>query len=101
MIQLSETQVLLSLSLQHLLIGKLNEERPDLPLFYVDYSDEHGLLVYLGTRRIVDLSTFVKNFISNKIQFKSVAETSKIQQVDLVFYDMKCWKCGIDVWEEV
>jgi hypothetical protein len=52
------------------------------------------LIVNLGNRRKIDLQTFLKNFISNNIQFKSVAKTKNKQLVDLVFYEMDCWKCG-------
>ena len=74
-------------------VSKLNEERPDLPLFYVEDLVDSNLQVNLGDRRKVGLHTFLQNFISNNIQFKSVAVTKTKQLVTLVFYKMECWKC--------
>lgn len=75
-------------------VTKLNEERPDLPLFYVEEDDNYDLIVNLGTRRKINLQIFLENFISKNIQFKTVAKTRKMQDVNLVFYKMDCWKCG-------
>lgn len=75
-------------------IPKLIEERPDLPVFYVEDNEDSNLLVNLGDRRKIDLRTFLENFISNNIQFKPTAKTKSIQTVKLLFYEMKCWKCG-------
>ncbi len=74
-------------------VAKLNDERPDLPLFYVEDRADSLLKVNLGDRRKIDLHTFLENFISNNIQFKSVAKTKNTQIVNLVFYNMECWKC--------
>jgi hypothetical protein len=74
-------------------IPKLNEERPDLPVFYIEDKKDSKLLVNLGVRRKVDLHTFLENFISNNIQFKDVAKAKAKQLVNLVFYEMECWKC--------
>jgi hypothetical protein len=74
-------------------VSKLNEERPDLPLFYVDDTTDSQLKVNLGDRRKIDLHTFLQNFISNNIQFKPLAITKLRQLVNLVFYEMVCWKC--------
>jgi hypothetical protein len=74
-------------------VSKLNEERPDLPLFYVEDTAGSNLQVNLGDRRKVDLHTFLQNFISNNIQFKPIAITKTKQLVNLVFYEMECWKC--------
>lgn len=74
-------------------IPKLIEERPDLPLFYIEDKTDSSLQVNLGSRRKVGLHTFLQNFISNNIQFKSIAITKVKQLVNLVFYEMKCWKC--------
>lgn len=75
-------------------IPKLNKERPDLPVFYVEDNSDSNLLVNLGDRRKVDLQVFLESFISNNIQFKPIAKTKKKQRIELVFYDMNCWKCG-------
>lgn len=75
-------------------IPKLIEERPDLPVFYVEDKEDSDLFVNLGDRRKINLRTFLENFISNNIQFKPVAKTKSIQTVKLAFYEMKCWKCG-------
>lgn len=75
-------------------VPKLNEERPDLPVFYVEEDSDSKLAINLGNRRKVDLHSFLKNFISDNIQFRSVAKAKTKQLVDLVFYEMKCWKCA-------
>ncbi|HMV09322.1 MAG TPA: hypothetical protein PKL56_16980 [Cyclobacteriaceae bacterium] len=62
-------------------VSKLNEERPDLPLFYVEESTDSPLQVNLGDRRKIDLHTFLQNFITNNILFKSVAITKSKQLV--------------------
>jgi len=74
-------------------IPKLNEERPDLPVFYVEDKKDSKLLVNFDTRRKVYLHTFLENFISNNIQFRNVAKAKNKQLVNLVFYEMECWKC--------
>jgi hypothetical protein len=74
-------------------IPKLTEERPDLPVFYVEDKKDPHLLVNLGDRRKIDLHIFLANFISNNIQFKSLAKTETKQLVNLIFYEMECWKC--------
>jgi hypothetical protein len=74
-------------------LPKLIEERPDLPVFYVEDNENSGLMVNLGTRRKIELQTFLENFIANNIQFISIAKTNSIQAVKLVFYEMVCWKC--------
>lgn len=74
-------------------VSKLNEERPDLPLFYVEDKTDSNLLVNLGDRRKLNLSDFLQNFISSRIQCKSIAITKTKQVVNLVFYEMECWKC--------
>jgi hypothetical protein len=75
-------------------IPKLIEERPDLPVFYVEDNDDSNFMVNLGTRRKIDLQSFLENFISNGIQFRPIARTNPIQTINLVFYEMVCWKCG-------
>ncbi len=73
--------------------SKLTEERPDLPVFYVEDQPDTHLLVNLGNRRKIPLQVFLENFIADNIQFKPVARTKTKQLVGLVFYDMTCWKC--------
>jgi len=75
-------------------IPKLIAERPDLPVFYVEENINSNLFVNLGTRRKVDLVTFLESFIHNNIQFRSIAKTNSIQKIKLVFYEMTCWKCN-------
>jgi hypothetical protein len=75
-------------------VSKLNKERQDLPVFYVDETNDSNLLVNLGDRRKVHLKFFLENFISNRIQFQATAKTKKEQLVKLVFYEMECWKCS-------
>jgi hypothetical protein len=74
-------------------VSKLNGERTDLPLFYMEDHDDGSLLVNLGDRRKIDLPTFLRNFISGNIQFRTIAKTNLIQRTTLVFYTMDCWKC--------
>ncbi len=74
-------------------VAKLTEERPDLPVYYVENNKDSNLLVNLGDRRKVDLQIFLVNFISDNIQFRPVVKTKIKQQVNLVFYEMGCWKC--------
>lgn len=74
-------------------VPKLNNERPDLPVFYVEDTDDSTLLVNLGDRRKIDLRTFLENFLSHNIQFRSIAKTKSLQNVKIVFYQMTCWKC--------
>lgn len=75
-------------------VHKLNEERPDLPLFYVESNDDDELIVNLGDRRKIKLEEFLQNFISGNIQFRQIAKTNPIQNISLVFYEMDCWKCN-------
>ncbi len=76
-------------------VHKLNDERPDLPLFYVEEQNDLSQVVNLGNRRKVSLSSFIEDFILNHIQFKKIAIAKTEQTVKLVFYEMPCWKCGI------
>jgi phage FluMu protein Com len=73
-------------------IPKLINERPDLPVFYVEDKEE-TLIVNLGDRRKINLQAFLENFLSDKIQFRRMAKTKSLQNVNLVFYEMTCWKC--------
>lgn len=74
-------------------IPKLIDERPDLPVFYVEETDQRDLLVNLGDRRKISLEMFLENFIANRIQFKQRAVTGSKQNIKLRFYEMNCWKC--------
>jgi len=51
-------------------------------------------MVNLGERNKIELSTFLTNFISNNIQFRTSAKTKTAQRVKIAFYEMDCWKCG-------
>ncbi|MEP6584475.1 MAG: hypothetical protein ABJA90_09410 [Ginsengibacter sp.] len=74
-------------------IPKLIDERPDLPVFYVEDDVKGNLIVNLGTRRKIDLQDFLENFIASNIRFMTLAKTNQIQTPKLVFYEMTCWKC--------
>lgn len=74
-------------------LSKFSEERPDLPLFYVERDENQNLLVNLGSRRKIELREFLLNFIAEKIQFRPSTKTNKNQKVDFVFFEMDCWKC--------
>ncbi len=65
-----------------------------MPVFYVEDKIDSPLFVNLGDRRKIELQEFLENFISNNIQFKPMAITKSVQTVNLVFYEMNCWKCG-------
>lgn len=73
-------------------IQKRYQERPDLPLFYVENQNEQ-LFVNLGDRRKISILEFLTHFINDKIQFRNKAICKKNQIVELVFYDYDCWKC--------
>lgn len=51
-------------------ISKLIEERPDLPVFYVEEEQDGSLIINLGNRRKVNLKVFLENFISKKSNLK-------------------------------
>lgn len=74
-------------------VPKLTNERPDLPVFYVEEATDGSLHINLGTRRKLPLALFLENYISGSIQFKEYIITRPKQSVDLVFYEMYCWKC--------
>ncbi|MFP5436783.1 MAG: hypothetical protein ACLGH8_03300 [Bacteroidia bacterium] len=74
-------------------IAKLNTERPDLPVFYVRDAGDSNLIVQLGDRGHLKLSSFLRSFISEDIQFRTLAKTKVRQSVSLVFYEMDCWNC--------
>ena len=74
-------------------IPKLIEERPDLPVFFVD-EKETQLFVSLADRRDVILHEFLESFIKGQIKFNQRAITKRTQHIELVFIEMECWKCG-------
>jgi hypothetical protein len=74
-------------------IPKLIEERPDLPVFFVDEKEEAKLIVSLADRRHVILHEFLESFIKGKIRFNKRAITKRTQHIKLVFLEMECWKC--------
>lgn len=69
------------------------EERPDLPLFIVQPKDQ-SFTVSLNGRREIALQEFVEVFLQKRIKFCNVARTKVKQLVKLIFFEMKCWKCG-------
>jgi hypothetical protein len=72
----------------------LNDERPDLPLFYVSEDEQGEFLVSLGGRRDVKLRQFIAEYVQGRIRFCPDAVSSREQAIHLAFYEMKCWKCG-------
>ena len=75
--------------------SKLTDERPDLPLFLINkQAGDNAFFVSLGERRQLSLSEFLRQFLSNGVKFCEVARAKREQRVKLVFYEMKCWKCG-------
>lgn len=77
-------------------VHHLNDERPDLPLFYVPADSENGNLVSLGDRRAVTLDRFVPAFARGLVRFCNRAVSSWQQEVTITFYRMKCWNCGFE-----
>lgn len=75
-------------------VKNLNDERPDLPLFYVRENEQGTFLVSLGGRRDVTLGQFVAEYLRGGIRFCSDAISSREQEIHLAFYEMRCWKCG-------
>lgn len=74
--------------------AKLSEERPDLPLFQV-FQEEGEFKVSLSGRKVLPLEIFVEDFLKGKIQFRSHVLTNKIQHLNIQFYEMPCWDCGV------
>jgi len=74
--------------------SKLSSERPDLPLFYVTKLPDSSFIVSLSGRRELPLREFVGAFLQGSIRFSNIARTQPKQLVRLVFFEMKCWKCG-------
>jgi competence CoiA-like predicted nuclease len=72
----------------------LNDERPDLPLFYVSEDEQGEFLVSLGGRRDVKLRQFIAEYLQGKVRFCPDAVSSREQGIQLAFYEMRCWKCG-------
>lgn len=75
--------------------SKLTNERPDLPLFFVSRLPDSSYTVSLSGRRQLLLGEFVEVFLHGGILFSSSARTQPKQLVKLVFFEMKCWKCGL------
>lgn len=74
-------------------VSKFTKERPDLPLFYVEQNYDLKMMVNLGNRRKVELKLFLEQFMAGHIKFQSVAQTKISQAINVVFYEMTCWKC--------
>ncbi len=68
-------------------------ERPDLPLFYV-MNNEPPFSVSLRGRRVLPLHDFLEVFLQGKIRFSQIARTKPDQNIKMVFFEMRCWKCG-------
>ena len=75
-------------------VKHLNHERPDLPLFYVSEDQNGEFHVSLGDRRNVNLRQFVAEYIQGRIRFCHDAVSNREQNIQLVFYEFACWKCG-------
>lgn len=74
---------------------KMLEERPDLPLFPI-IMEKDEIYISLNGRKNLLLDVFIEEFIQKRIRFCSTAVTSPKQNIHLVFYTMKCWKCGAE-----
>jgi len=74
-------------------LRKLNEERPDLPLFFVSETQTGEFRVSLGDRRVLSLDLFAAEFARGRIRFCHDAVSKPTQELRLRFYPMPCWKC--------
>ncbi len=72
----------------------LTSERPDLPLFFVSEGREGEFTVSLGDRRILSLPEFAVEYSRGRIRFCEDAVSAPTQDLQLLFYEMRCWKCG-------
>jgi hypothetical protein len=72
----------------------LNSERPDLPLFFVGEGRKGEFTVSLGDRRVLSLSEFAVEYSYGRIRFCDDAVSAPTQDLQLLFYEMPCWKCG-------
>jgi len=75
-------------------VKDLNDERPDLPVFYVSEGQDGEFSVSLGDRRTVNLHQFVAEYVRGRIRFCYDAVSKREQDIQLVFYEFTCWKCG-------
>lgn len=71
----------------------LNAERPDLPLFFVSEDSSGEFTVSLGDRRVLSLERFATEYAQGRIRFCNDAISKPIQDLRLLFYEMRCWKC--------
>ena len=74
-------------------IKRLEKERPDLPLFKVNMKENNILISLIDGRKEVKLTEFITAFLSDEIRFCLEVSAKKEQNVKIVLYDMKCWKC--------
>lgn len=72
----------------------LTEDRPDLPIFYVFESQNGMYCVSLSGRNLISLPSFVEQYLCDGIKFARSARTAPDQILKLIFYEMRCWKCG-------
>jgi hypothetical protein len=75
-------------------LRNLNEERPDLPLFFVRETGSGEFAVSLGDRRVLSLDVFAAEYARGRIRFCNDAVSKPTQELRLLFYEMPCWKCG-------
>jgi len=73
--------------------SKLTDERPDLPLFNIIVKPDNSFFVSLSDRKELPLAVFIKEFLSERIKFCNYAYAFPKQQINLIFYEMECWKC--------
>lgn len=71
--------------------SKQHEELEQLPIFQLIY-DLNGLFVSLKGRKKLPISTFVQDFLNDKIKF--CRTLNPIPIITVKFVEMKCWKCG-------
>lgn len=72
----------------------LRDECPDLPLFFVGDDSTGVFTVSLGDRRVLSLSEFAVEYAHGRIRFCEDAVSAPTQDLQLLFYEMPCWKCG-------
>jgi len=75
-------------------LRNLNAERPDLPLFFVSAVSSGEFTVSLGDRRVLSLEEFTVEYVKGRVRFCNDALSKATQELQLLFYEIPCWKCG-------
>ncbi|MFV1985279.1 MAG: hypothetical protein ACC657_17155, partial [Thiohalomonadales bacterium] len=49
----------------------------------------------LSGRKVLPIEIFIDDFLNEKIQFRNHVLTNKTQHLNIHFYEMPCWNCGV------